>query len=230
MDKLEKLISQLLNLYQSNAAVTLDLPEYQAFQKLLYEFVFENHFEATPEWETIHNNLVITKNQHMVKAEANTILKQLDSLKCKLLARKYDQKWEWIHPRIIQSSQQLFFDGHYSESSRRAFVEINDRVKKLFSILNPSAKDIPDGTDAMQKVFSANSPMVAFSDISTLSGHNKQLGFMNMLSGSISAFRNPSSHSNAEELSEEDAYRRLTFASLLMHAIDEAVDYSKIKE
>lgn len=52
--------------------------------------------------------------------------------------------WTYIHPLIQNSTKQLFIDGHYTNAAEEAFIEINDRVKKIFAILKP--KDpVPDG-------------------------------------------------------------------------------------
>ena len=45
--------------------------------------------------------------------------------------------WDLIHPKIVAVSQKLFEDGHYANAAEDAFVEINDRVKKLFMKVNP---------------------------------------------------------------------------------------------
>lgn len=137
--------------------------------------------------------------------------------------------WSYIHPLIQKSSRKLFEDGHYANAAEDAIIEINDRTKRLFSIVKPG-EPIPDGESAMKTVFSANNPLVEFCDRSTLSGQNKQKGYMDMLSGAISALRNPKAHSNTEILSAEESFRRLATASMLMYAIDDAVKYSKIKE
>ena len=71
---------------------------------------------------------------------------------------------------------------------------------------------------------------IEFCDRSTTTGQNKQKGFMQMLAGAMSALRNPKAHSNAEQISEEEAFRRLATASMLMYAIDDAVKHSGIKE
>lgn len=138
-------------------------------------------------------------------------------------------KWSYIHPLILKSSKKLFDDGHFANAAEDAFIEINDRVKKLFAIIRPG-EDIPDGESAMTTVFSAKNPIVEFCDQSTLSGQNKQKGYMQMLSGAISALRNPKAHSNEETLSADEAYRRLVTASMLMYAIDDAVEHSNISE
>lgn len=139
-----------------------------------------------------------------------------------------DDWWHFIHPRIAKVSKKLFLDGSYANSACDAYIEINDRVKKLFHILRPNDK-IPDGDAAMKIVFSTNTPLVEFCDRSTESGHNTQKGFMEMLAGAMSALRNPKAHANIT-IDHDDAMRRLMFASMLMYKIDEAVLYSKIIE
>lgn len=137
--------------------------------------------------------------------------------------------WSYIHPLIQKSSKKLYEDGHFANAAEDAFIEINDRTKKLFSIVKPN-DPVPDGEAAMTTVFSANSPLIEFCDGRTTTGQNKQKGFMQILAGAMSALRNPKAHSNTEVLSAEEAYRRLATASMLMYAIDDAVKYSKIKE
>lgn len=137
--------------------------------------------------------------------------------------------WSYMHPLIQKASRQLFNDGHYANAAEDAFIEINDRVKKLFVIVKPGCR-IPDGEAAMTTVFSNNNPLIEFCDRSTDTGANKQKGYMQMLAGAMSALRNPKAHSNNEILTAEEAYRRLATASMLMYAIDEAVKYSGINE
>ena len=137
--------------------------------------------------------------------------------------------WSFIHPLIQKSSKKLYEDGHFANAAEDAFIEINDRVKHLFAIIKPGEK-VPDGDKVMTTVFSANSPLVEFCDRNTQSGQNKQKGYMEMLSGAISALRNPKAHSNSEVLSAEESYRRLATASMLMYAIDDAVKHSGITE
>lgn len=140
-----------------------------------------------------------------------------------------DEKWQYIHPMIQKVSRQLFLDGYFANAAEDAFIEINDRVKKLFMIVKPGCK-VPDGGDAMNQVFSANNPLVSFCDQSTDTGINKQKGYMQMLAGAMSALRNPKAHSNNEIITADEAYRRLATASMLMYAIDDAVAYSGIHE
>ena len=148
-----------------------------------------------------------------------------------LLAQNLGTQSDWchlIHPRIAQVSQKLYLDGSYANAACDAFIEVNDRVKRLFQAIKPGEK-VPDGDAAMKTVFSANAPLIEFCDCSTDSGANTQKGFMEMLAGAMSALRNPKAHANIT-IDREDAMRRLIYASMLMYKIDEAVLYSKITE
>lgn len=140
----------------------------------------------------------------------------------------YDS-WGYIHPIIVGVSKKLYDDGHYSNAAEDAFIEINDRVKKLFKKLNPLENKVPDGDAAMTTVFSINKPMIQLCDLTTETGINEQKGLMFMLQGAMSGLRNPKAHSNII-ISKEDALRRIMFASMLMYKIDEAVRFSQIEE
>lgn len=141
-------------------------------------------------------------------------------------------EWRYIHPLITESSQKLFVEGNYAEAAVNAFIEINARVKKLYQIERPNDTDIPDGVEAMNKVFSEKVAIIEICDRKTKTGMDIHNGTRFMLAGAMSAFRNPKSHSNDERatVTEEDAMRRLMFASLLMYKIDDAVKFSGITE
>lgn len=183
---------------------------------------------------SIKDNLFIEVRQNWVVAYIlinpfafGQAIEVLDILRAQNFKAENDW-WHFIHPRIAKVSKKLFLDGSYANSACDAYIEINDRVKKLFQILRPNDK-IPDGDAAMKMVFSANTPLVEFCDRSTDSGNNTQKGFMEMLAGAMSALRNPKAHANIT-INQDDAMRRLVFASMLMYKIDEAVLYSKIIE
>lgn len=138
--------------------------------------------------------------------------------------------WTCIHPSIIRSSKDLYLSGYYANAAQDAFIEINNRLKKLYRQLKPEEKDIPDGVEMMNKIFSDKCPIMEVCDRSTDTGFNIHNGTRFMLVGAIAALRNPKAHSNSIKLTREEAMRRLMFASMLMYRIDEAVAYSGIRE
>lgn len=141
-----------------------------------------------------------------------------------------DAIWDLIHPKIIYVSKELFLNGHYANASEDAFIEINDRVKKIYIKLEPN-KPTPDGQDVMNKVFAdGDKALIEVCDRSTDTGRNIHEGTRFMLAGAMAALRNPKAHSNSAVITKEECVRRLMFASMLMYKIDEAVAYSGITE
>lgn len=136
--------------------------------------------------------------------------------------------WTLIHPRIEKVSKGLFDGGHFANAVEDAFIEINDRVKKLYAIIKPNTP-IPDGDAAMTTVFSAKSPLIVLDDINTETGKNIQKGYMQMFSGAMSALRNPKAHANIE-MEEDEAKRSLIYASMLMYKLDDGVRLAHIAE
>ena len=156
------------------------------------------------------------------------VLESLDALQAFYIHKRNDL-WYYVHPLIIKASQKLYLDGHYSTAAFRAFVEINDRLKAIFSEIQPATINIPDGTSLMDRLFAIKSFLLPISDTSSETGKSIQQGFHFLFSGAMSALRNPDAHTNKMPLSAEEAMRRLMFASMLMYKIDEAVKKAGIE-
>lgn len=65
--------------------------------------------------------------------------------------------------------------------------------------------------------------------MNTETGKNIQKGYMQMFAGAMSALRNPKAHENIK-LDEDEAKRRLIYASMLMYKLDEGVKLTHIAE
>ena len=124
--------------------------------------------------------------------------------------------WDNIHPQIISISKSRFDDGHYADAVEAAFKELNVRVKTIYRERTSEEKD---GARLMQSAFSSNNPIIKIGDISTETGRDIQQGYMEMFSGAMKGIRNPKAHNN-QTISKADAIRKLHFASMLMHKLD----------
>lgn len=124
--------------------------------------------------------------------QISEILKALQQVKAPI----QNENWALIDPQIVKVSQKLFVDGHYSNAACDAFIEINDRVKKLYKTYHPEAIELPDGQTLMNKVFADKDPILEVCDLSKESGRNMQLGTRFMLAGAMAALRNPKTHAN----------------------------------
>ena len=79
-----------------------------------------------------------------------------------------------------------------------------------------------DGASLMNRAFSPNAPLIVLDDLSTESGRNVQLGYMQIYAGSMTGIRNPKAHAN---VTIDDARARyfLFLASLLAYRFDERI-------
>lgn len=127
--------------------------------------------------------------------------------------------WAIMHPTIISVSQSRFNSGWYADAVEAAFKEINARVKNMYV-----SKGLPekDGADLMFSAFPKNAPNIYLSDLSNRSEQDVQEGYMHMFAGAMLGIRNPKAHAN-ESISQEDALRKLAFASMLMYKLDNAI-------
>lgn len=126
--------------------------------------------------------------------------------------------WSVIHPSIISIAKKKFEDGHYADAVESAFKEINSRVQKI--VKQKTGREL-DGVELMQNAFSEKNPIIILDNISTKTGRNIQLGYMQLFSGAMMGIRNPKAHNNLTIMPER-AIHFIYLASLFMYKLDEA--------
>ena len=126
---------------------------------------------------------------------------------------------EELHPKIIQVSKARLDSGHYADSVEAAFKEINNAVKEI--VRKATGKE-HDGAALMREAFSPNKPTIVLDDLSTVSGKDVQLGYMEIYAGSMTGIRNPKAHGNLV-ITPDRAIHLLYLASLLMYKLEERV-------
>lgn len=118
-----------------------------------------------------------------------------------------------LHPEIARASAKLFEDGHYSNSVGEACKVLNLLVQMR------SGDTEQSGTPLMQRVFSANDPILCFNDLVSQSEKDEQQGMMFLYSGAMLALRNPRAHEIIKD-DPEQAVEYIGFLSLLAKALD----------
>jgi uncharacterized protein (TIGR02391 family) len=111
-----------------------------------------------------------------------------------------------------------FASGHFADSVEAAFKAVNERVKKV--VLAKTGQEY-DGADLMGRAFSLKKPILLLGDLSTVTGQNMQVGYLQIFAGSMTGIRNPKAHENIE-IDAARAIHFLFLASLLMAKLDEA--------
>ncbi len=126
--------------------------------------------------------------------------------------------WMMIHPRISNIAKELYLDGHYSSAANRSLVEVETRLRELFTELKPGVSVPGRIGDVMGALLTENGAY-HFCDTSTQSGKDYRKGVQLLFEGSFSAYRNPSSHEN-QNISKKDAFEQIVLASQLMRVLD----------
>jgi len=129
-----------------------------------------------------------------------------------------------LNEQIANVSLQKYLDGYYADAVESAIKEINSRLKKMYKKFKHEELD---GSDLFAKVFldDETKTLLKVSDLSSQSGKDEQKGYRLMFMGMWSAMRNPKAHENLT-MTEDEAYDRLIFLSMLMKKIDKAFRYT----
>jgi uncharacterized protein (TIGR02391 family) len=133
------------------------------------------------------------------------------------LANNPEALWVHLHPAVVEVARARFNDGHYADSVEAAFKAFNSAVKQR---VRGRVADSCDGAPLMQKAFSAQDPLLILEDMTTQSGRNVQLGYMQMFSGAMTGIRNPKAHDNVT-IDASRAIHLLFVASLFFYRLDD---------
>jgi uncharacterized protein (TIGR02391 family) len=120
-----------------------------------------------------------------------------------------------LHPRILDVSRDLFLDGYHWEAVFAAAKALVNYIKER------SGRHDLDGAPLARTVFSPNSPVLAFNDLSDRTDLDEQEGMMHLFEGAILGIRNPGGHSFPEG-PEQRAVGYVSLLSLLAYRVQEA--------
>jgi len=119
-----------------------------------------------------------------------------------------------LHPRILDVSRELFLDGYHWEAVFAAAKALVNYVKER------SGRHDLDGASLVRTVFSRNTPILAFNNLSDQTDMDEQEGMMHLFEGAVLGIRNPGGHSFPEG-TEQRAIEYLSLLSLLAYRVQE---------
>lgn len=125
-----------------------------------------------------------------------------------------------LHPWIWSAARSLWQSGHYREAVRSASVKINAEAQNKVG-----RRDISE-TDLFKQSYSNDLPkpgkprLRPAGDDGGKTALSLRRGVMALAEGCFSALRNPSSHDNLQELSEQEAVEQLATLSVLARFVD----------
>lgn len=124
--------------------------------------------------------------------------------------------WGLIHPLVAEVSKKRMIDGYFADAVESACKALNARVRAIVS--DQTGEEL-DGAGLMRRAFSPRNPIICIDTLESVSGRDTQQGFMDIFAGVMTGIRNPKAHDN-ENITKEDALRKLVLISLLMFKID----------
>lgn len=119
-----------------------------------------------------------------------------------------------LHPRIADVAGNLFEDGYHWEAVFAASKALVNYVKEQ------SGEHQLDGASLIRSVFSKNSPVLAFNELTDQTDADEQEGMMHLFEGVVLGIRNPGGHSFPEG-PEQRAIEYLSLISLLAYRVQE---------
>ena len=108
---------------------------------------------------------------------------------------------------LVRCTRELFAGGHYSLAVEKAFVYVENLVKKRSGV---SGKY---GSNLMKTVFSVQNPFIKLNAGVTDSDRDEQLGYMEVFAGAMTGIRNPRAHAHDWIDEPKEALELLVFAN-----------------
>jgi uncharacterized protein (TIGR02391 family) len=129
----------------------------------------------------------------------------------------FSHVWDLLHPTVVKIAKSRCESGHFADAIEACLKEVNDVIRK--TVKDKTGKEY-DGSDLMNRAFSVDKPILRLDDLTTVSGRNIQLGYMQIFSGAMTGIRNPKAHSNVM-IDPTRTVHLLFLASLLFSKLDE---------
>jgi uncharacterized protein (TIGR02391 family) len=116
-----------------------------------------------------------------------------------------------LHLTIQQAAGSLYATGHYRQALLDAYIAVDTAVREKSQLTG-------SGTRLMELAFSPGNPVLRIG-----ASPDEQQGFMALFRGAMLAIRNPKAHSLNGTHDAQRALEWLSFASVLLRNLDEAV-------
>lgn len=118
-----------------------------------------------------------------------------------------------LHDAIASEPLQLFRDGHFNESVRKAAERFEDHVRELTRLSE-------SGMPLMSKALSPEKGSLRLVNVEAENQEDFQRGYMYLAMGMMQAIRNVFSHGDEERRPPEECFEALLFLNWLFRHLD----------
>jgi uncharacterized protein (TIGR02391 family) len=120
-----------------------------------------------------------------------------------------------LHPQVMATAAPYIRSGLYAAAVFESMKAVVNRVKSMTGLDR-------DGVDLMNRVFSAQGPLLILGGSATTTQRSVQAGYRELFVGAVQAIRNPPAHEPMGSIDVGEAFELLSLASLLMRLLDNA--------
>lgn len=122
-----------------------------------------------------------------------------------------------VHPDVVRCCRPELLAGDYFHAVLEAVKSVADKLRTRTGLLD-------DGAALVDRALGGEPPMLAINPRATKSEVDEQKGFVNLVTGVLGMFRNPTAHELRTKwpIGREDAEDLLSLASLIHRRLDAA--------
>jgi uncharacterized protein (TIGR02391 family) len=159
--------------------------------------------------------LQCTEEGKLESAEAATTLGQAESRARSLRAGLERRN---VHPEVLRFCGAEWLVDDYVHAVQEAVKSVMDRLRRSTDLTT-------DGGELVSFVLGGETPMLAINPRQTKSQRDEQKGFVNLLTGAVGMFRNPTAHEARIHwpMRQQDAEDIMSMVSLFHRRLDGAI-------
>lgn len=162
-----------------------------------------------------HEGLKLSYINGKGKITKTTKAKDINDAKAKADYLRQLLESRGIHPYVLQFCKSELLQDNYFHAVLEASKSVYSRIRELSHLYD-------DGNKLIDIAFSTKNPILKINPLNTPSDISEQLGFMNLIKGTTSMFRNPTAHEAKIywSISKDEAIDLLTIISFIHKKLD----------
>ena len=189
-------LRSVIGTWKEGTALVLE-EEYPNLTELRWKF--NRHFSGRVQTQTALEDLArnLTNAKSVLDAIVVEAKKREDELQ--------NNVWTLVHPFITGAARAQMEQGRYADAVTAACKAITDRIREM---VEAKTGESLEGAALLQRAFSQENPVICFEDSVS------QEAYRQLFTGALTAF------GKSENVTMEDALRKLMALSLLMEKLD----------
>ena len=189
-------LRSVISTWKEETALVLE-EEYPNLTELRWKF--NRHFSGRVQTQTVLEDLA--RNLTNAKSVLDTIVVEAKKREDEL----QNNVWTLVHPFITGAARAQMEQGRYADAVTAACKAITDRIREM---VEAKTGESLEGAALLQRAFSQENPVICFEDSVS------QEAYRQLFTGALTAF------GKSENVTMEDALRKLMALSLLMEKLD----------